>query len=110
MLIIRQRPCARAGLIGNPSDGYFGKTMPVLVPKFRAEVVLYEWPQLESVLSQEDHSSFQSLEELNRDVKLHGYYGGVRLVKATIRRFAKYCDSQQIALHKRTFSIRYQTN
>ncbi|MBN1307986.1 MAG: hypothetical protein JXA18_08725 [Chitinispirillaceae bacterium] len=30
-MIIKERACARAGLLGNPSDGYFGKTISVIV-------------------------------------------------------------------------------
>lgn len=110
MKIIRTHACARAGLIGNPSDGYYGKTISVIVPKYRAEVVLYEWPTIEIVWSQEDQSSFRTIHELVHDVELHGYYGGVRLVKATIRRFVDYCDRQGTGLHGGTFSIRYQSN
>jgi glucuronokinase len=109
MDIIRQRGYARAGLIGNPSDGYHGKTISVLVPEFYAEVILYEWEQLELILSQEDRSRFGSVHELTRDVRLHGYYGGIRLVKATIKKFVEYCDAQGLALHDRNFSIRYET-
>ena len=29
MLLIRKRAYARAGLVGNPSDGYHGKTISV---------------------------------------------------------------------------------
>ena len=110
MKILRKTAYARAGLIGNPSDGYFGKTISVIVPRFRADVVLYEWPVLEILWSQEDQGAFGSLRDLMRDVELHGYYGGVRLVKATIRRFVDYCDAQRLQLHDRTFSIRYETN
>src|SRR5687768_9678718 len=110
MQIIRSRAFARAGLIGNPSDGYFGKTISVIVPRFRAEIVLYEWPVIEIMWSQEDHSRFKSLDELDHDVHLHGYYGGIRLVKAAIRRFARYCKANGITLHDRTFSIRYDSD
>ena len=110
MQIIRQHAFARAGLIGNPSDGFHGKTISLSVPQFRADVVLYDWPTLEILWSQEDHSRFQSVRELTEDVRLHGYYGGVRLVKATIRRFVDYCDQQGHALHERNFSIRYRSS
>jgi galactokinase/mevalonate kinase-like predicted kinase len=110
MRIIRTSAAARAGLIGNPSDGYHGKTISVSIPRFRAQVVLYDWPDLEIVWSQEDRSRFGSVRELVEDVHLHGYYGGVRLVKATIRRFVDYCDSRQIELHAGNFAVRYQTN
>ena len=81
-------------MIGNPSDGYHGKTISLLVKDFHADVILYEWEDLELILSQEDRSRFGSIGELARDVRLHGYYGGVRLVKATIRKFVDYCHKQ----------------
>lgn len=110
MLIIKKQAYARAGLVGNPSDGYNGKTISVIVRNFWAEAVLYEWDQLELVLSQEDRSRFDSIYDLAKDVRLHGYYGGIRLVKATIKRFVEYCDSQKISLPRRNFSVRYQSN
>jgi glucuronokinase len=109
MLLIRRRAYARAGLVGNPSDGYHGKTISLIVRNMYAEVVLYEWEDVELVLSEDDLSRFRSVQELERDVKLHGYYGGIRLVKATIKKFVEYCRRQQCALHDRNFSIRYQT-
>jgi glucuronokinase len=110
MIIIRKRCFARAGLVGNPSDGYNGKTISVIVKNFFAEVVLYEWDHLDIVLAEDDRASFQSIFDLAKDVKLHGYYGGIRLVKATIKHFVEYCQAQKTVLHDRNFSIRYQTN
>ncbi|NLX54280.1 MAG: GHMP kinase [Planctomycetaceae bacterium] len=109
MELLRRRAYARAGLMGNPSDGYHGKTLSVIVRNFRAEVVLYEWEDVEIVLTQEDRVRFPSVRELVRDVDLHGYYGGIRLVKATIKKFVEYCRGRH-ALHDRNFSIRYATN
>jgi glucuronokinase len=110
MQIIRTRCHARAALAGNPSDGYHGKTLSVLVRQFHADVVLYEWDRVEIVPCDEDHSRFDSIGDLARDVRLHGYYGGIRLVKATIKRFHGYCQRQGLRLHDRAFSIRYQSN
>jgi glucuronokinase len=109
MLLIRRKAYARAGLMGNPSDGYHGRTISLLVRNFWGEVTLYEWDDLEIVWSQEDRSRFRSVEELVRDVKLHGYYGGIRLVKATIRRFVEFCRVRCLPLHERNFSVRYQS-
>src|SRR5437660_23193 len=109
MLLIRKRAYARAGLVGNPSDGYFGKTISVIVRNLFAEVVLYEWEDVELVRSDDDQSRFSSIHALARDVKLHGYYGGIRLVKASIKKFADYCQSQKIPLHERNFSARYHS-
>jgi glucuronokinase len=110
MLLIRKRAFARAGMVGNPSDGYHGKTISVIVRNFAAEVTLYEWDQVELVLSQDDKSIFRSVQELARDVKLHGYYAGIRLVKATIKKFVDYCTREQVSLHGRNFSVRYQSS
>ena len=110
MIIIRKRAYARAALIGNPSDGYNGKTISIIVRNFWAEVVLYEWDTLDIVLTEDDRARFSSIYDLAKDVKLHGYYGGIRLIKATIKRFVDFCDARGIALHDRKFSVRYQTN
>lgn len=109
MDIIRTRAYARAGFIGNPSDGYHGKTIAFTIRQFFAEVTLYDWPKVEIVLADDDQTSFRSLQELVDDVRLHGYYGGVRLVKATIKRFHEYCHRKEMALHDRNFAIRYST-
>jgi glucuronokinase len=110
MNIIRKRAYARAGLLGNPSDGYNGKTISIIVRNFWAEVVLYEWDSLDIVLTEEDRAHFNSVHDLAKDVKLHGYYGGIRIIKATIKRFVEYCQTNQLALHEHNFSIRYETN
>jgi glucuronokinase len=109
MLLIRRKAYARAGLVGNPSDGYHGKTISIIVRNYCAEVVLYEWEDVELILSDEDQSRFRSIQELARDVKLHGYYGGIRLVKATIKKFVEFCQAQGFALHNRNFSVRYHS-
>jgi glucuronokinase len=109
MWLTRQRAYARAGLVGNPSDGYHGKTIAVIVRNFWAEVVLYEWEEVELVWSGENQNRFGSVQDLVEDVKLHGYYGGIRLIKATIKKFVEYCTRQHFPLHARNFSIRYHS-
>jgi glucuronokinase len=109
MFLTRKRAYARAGLLGNPSDGYNGKTISISVRNYWAEVVLYEWDAVEIVLADDDRAKFDSVYELARDVRLHGYYGGIRLVKATIKRFVEHCQARGIVLHDRKFSVRYQT-
>lgn len=109
-MIIRTQAYPRAGLIGNPSDGYFGKTISFIFSNFRAKVTLYETPELEILPSQKDHSCFGGIADIVRDVRLHGYYGGVRLLKATVKTFYDYCQDNQIALHEKNFTIRYCSN
>jgi glucuronokinase len=110
MRLLRRRAHARAGLVGNPSDGYHGKTISLIVRNFWAEVVLYEWEDLELVWTDQNQNRFSSIEDLVRDVKMHGYFGGIPLLKATIKRFRDYCRAQNHALHERNFSLRYETN
>jgi glucuronokinase len=109
-MIICSKAYPRVGLIGNPSDGYFGKTISFAFSNFCAEVILYETPELEILPSEKDHSRFDSITEIVKDVKLHGYYGGIRLLKATIKKFHDYCRENQIELHKKNFTIRYSSN
>lgn len=101
---------ARAGLIGNPSDGYFGKTISVALRNFTAKVSLYENADVEIVPSIHDRSKYGSVRDLVEDVKVHGYYGGIRLMKATIRKFADYCAEEGIELPDKNFSIRYRSD
>jgi len=110
MEIIRKCAYARAGLLGNPSDGYNGKTISIIVRNFRAGVVLYEWDTVDIVQSRDDRARFRSIHDLAQDVRLHGYYGGIRLIKATIKRFVDYCRGRRLKLHDRNFSVRYETS
>lgn len=100
---------ARAGLIGNPSDGYFGKTISFVVRNFAAKVTMYESPDLEIVPSFQDRFKYASMRDLREDVKAQGYYGGIRLMKATIRKFLDYCEEHNIPLRDHNFSIRYRS-
>jgi len=102
---------ARAGLIGNPSDGYFGKTISFVVRDFSARVSLYENPTIEVVPSMQDRNQYTSVAELVRDVEANGYYGGIRLMKAAVKKFADYCNANDIELPRaKNFSIRYRSS
>jgi glucuronokinase len=110
MRLFKTRAYARAGLIGNPSDGYHGKTISIIVKNYSANVVIYEWPHLEIMPTRQDQCRFDSLDEMLHDVRLNGYYGGMRLVKGSIKRFAEYCERQGIKLPAQNFSLRYESN
>jgi glucuronokinase len=109
-MIIRARSHARAGLIGNPSDGYFGKTISFLVRNFTAEVTLWESPRLEILPAARDHSVFEGIGHLASDVRHFGYYGGIRLLKATVKRFHDYCMSNGQNLDNRNFTLCYSSD
>jgi glucuronokinase len=109
-VIIRTKAYPRAGLVGNPSDGFFGKTISFAFSNFQAEVILYETPELEILPSEKDRSCFNSINGLVRDVHLHGYYGGIRLLKATVKKFHDYCQENLVELHDKNFTIRYHSD
>lgn len=110
MKIITERAYARAALAGNPSDGYGGKTISLTMANYCARVVVYEWPELEIIPSASEGVQFHSLADLSSDVGRNGYYGALRLVKASIKRFYDYCVEHRIELPDQNFSIRYETD
>ena len=109
-MIITSQAHARAGLVGNPSDGYFGKTISFLIRNFRATVKLWESPHFEIVTGHGDIGRFDSVADFLRDVHLHGYYGALRLIKATVKRFHEYCRKTDACVHDRNFTIAYDTD
>jgi glucuronokinase len=108
--IVRTVTHARVGILGNPSDGFYGKTIAAAVHNFGAEVVLYEWPVIEILPAASDLAQYTSIENLAEDVSIVGYYGGGRLIKASIKRFYEWTREQDIPLAHRNFSIRYDSN
>jgi glucuronokinase len=101
---------ARAGLLGNPSDGYYGKTISFLVRNFRARVLLFPSAMLEIRPGKSDRPVFESLDELYRTTRWRGYYGGIRVIQALIVRFLDYCKEAGIELAERNFTLEYETN
>ncbi len=109
-MIIESRAYARAGLLGNPSDGYYGKTISIIVKNFGAIVSLYQTPELVIEEMEVDRNSFRNIYHLTETIRQNGYYGGRRLIKAVIKRFCEYCDLNQIRLANKNFTIRYQSS
>ncbi len=109
-MIIETHSYPRAAVIGNPSDGYFGKTIAFLFSNFKASVQLYHSPELKIYPQGLDITSFDSIHQLVENVNLNGYYGGIRLLKGTIKVFYDYCKKQNIKLDGRNFTIRYNSN
>jgi len=109
-MIIESLAYARAGLLGNPSDGYFGKTISIIVRNFGAHISLYESPELNIEAREEDSNLYRNIYHLVESVNLTGYYGGARLVKAGIKKFAEYCESNNHKLSNKNFTIRYYSS
>ena len=110
-MIIRRAAHARMGLLGNPSDGFGGKTITVQIQDFAATMRLWESPRLEiKPHPVHDPSTFDSLEELHRTANEDGYYGGTRLLYATCKRFYEHCTDNGIPLRDANFTIDYDTD
>ena len=109
-MITKKTAYARAALIGNPSDGYYGKTISVILKNFRAEVAVFESPELKIEPNRSDHSSFKSMADLAEDIRFSGYYGGMRLIKAAIKKFHEYLVSHEVEYTNRNFTIQYDSN
>jgi len=108
--IIEASAYARAGLLGNPTDGYFGKTISIIVRNFGARVTLYPSPEIHIEPQEQDLNIFRSIHHLVDAISLTGYYGGSRLIKAAIKKFWEYCEANEIRLANKNFSIRYHSS
>jgi glucuronokinase len=109
-MTIENRAYARAGLLGNPSDGYFGKIIAIAVKNFYASVFLRESKELNIEPSSLGTGVYKNIRELVVNIELYGYYSGIRLVKAAIKKFFDHCQDQSIPLKDKNFTIRYESN
>lgn len=105
------RSFARVGLMGNPSDGFNGKTIAMSIANFWAEVTLIESQTLVLLPHPlNDPTEFGSLQDLFRISRKEGYLGGLRLLQATCKKFYQFCSEQGLALSKQNFTLKYDTN
>ena len=108
-MIIESRAYARAGLLGNPSDGYNGRTISIIVRNFGAHVSLYESPELRIEPQPQDMHIYRNIFDLVDSINMHGYYGADRLIKAAVKKIFEYCHEHDIRLENKNFTIRYHS-
>ncbi|EIE18683.1 ribosomal protein S5 domain 2-like protein [Coccomyxa subellipsoidea C-169] len=103
---------ARMGLLGNPSDSYYGKTISLSLANFLAEVTLTPSSQVAFVPHLlHDGGQYTDLEELRTRITGEGYSGGIRLLKAICKKFLEACEQRQIRLPAgKNFTLSYETN
>lgn len=109
--VIEHKSYARVGLLGNPSDVYFGNTISFSLGNFWASVRLE--PSLDLVIvphPSHDLVQFNSISHLVNRLQNEGYYGGVRLLMAIVKIFHNYCKENNITLHGGNFTLSYDTN
>ena len=97
-------------LAGNPSDGFGGRTVSLAISNYSARVTVRESNALEIQPVAADRTRFDDVDDLVRDVRVNGYYGGVRLLKAAVRRLAAAAGERGVALGERSFAIEYETD
>lgn len=107
--MLKTRAFARAALVGNPSDGYYGKTLSFVLRNFEARVTLYESPRIRILPQASDRLEFADVSDLLQDVERHGYYGGVRLIKAAVKKLHDHLRAQGQKLPAKNFTIEYDT-
>lgn len=101
---------ARIGLLGNPSDGYYGRTLACAITNFSAAVTLVESERFALRLHPAfDPTDFRSIADLRGSGARDGYYGGYRLLYAACKKFADFCERNGIPLHDRGCTIQYDT-
>ena len=110
MEIVKARSFARAGLLGNPSDGYFGKTLSFAFANFGVDLTLAESSRMRFVPGEVDDAMFDSPEQLVHDLRIFGYYGGIRMLKAVSKLFFEYCMERGISIPRRNFTAEYKIN
>jgi glucuronokinase len=82
-----------------------------LMRNFSANVELWESPDLSiSPNPEHDPTDFESLDSLRSIASAQGYYGGLRLILATCKKFADVCAEGGLILPGKNFTIRYHTD
>ena len=109
-MIIETNSYPRAAVIGNPSDGYFGKTIAFVFSNFISNVQIYQTPNLEIKPQRLDGTTFKNMRGLVEDINFAGYYGGMRLIKGIIKVFYQYCLRNNISIASKNFTIQYNSN
>ena len=104
---------ARAGLLGNPSDGYGGRAVAMALADFRARVFLEPADRFEIVPGQTDGFAFASALEAVAHFADIGCDDGLRLMRAALRRFALHApalESLDADDPRLRFRMRYETD
>jgi glucuronokinase len=105
---ITKRAYARVGLMGNPSDGFHGKTIALTIRNYWAQCTLTQSDKIR-ILPHPlyDPTEYPSLSSLYDVARREGYSGGIRLLTGTCKKFFEWCVRYGIALPDKKFSLSY---
>ena len=95
----------RAAVIGNPSDGFFGKTIAFPFSNFQVEAQLTERAGI-SVGA----NVYDSLDAFNAAYSTSGADPEHPLLSATLRRFYQHCKAHDFSLHEKGFDITFKSS
>jgi glucuronokinase len=104
------RAPARVGLLGNPSDGYGGRTLALAVPRFEAVVTAEPSDGVEVVPGPQDQWRWPSPSALVADVDRFGYGTGPTLLAASLRTWLRWLADEGRTLPGDGVRLRYRTS
>ncbi|KAI9245355.1 ribosomal protein S5 domain 2-type protein [Phascolomyces articulosus] len=117
--VLQVKAYARVGLMGNPSDGFYGKTISMLISNFWAQVTLIPHNKSESeygnitIMSNPvaDPRRFSTMSSLANLIQTDGYENGDRLLLACCKVFYCYCNEAGINIDtQQGFKLLFDTN
>lgn len=92
-MVIEYSTPARVGILGNPSDGFGGRTLGLAVPELSATVTLSSSDGVGIEQADDDQSQWASLGHLVEHVDRYGYTTGSQLLSAAVRTFVDVARS-----------------
>jgi glucuronokinase len=110
---IYTRCFARIGLLGNPSDGYSGKTLSSTIENFSATVRLRSSKRVAFIPSPiGDTTVFDSPASFVSSIRKNGYDGGLKLLMATTKTFWDVLKEEKILVSNpaKGFEMSYETD
>lgn len=111
---VHAKSFARIGFMGNPSDGFFGKTISATISNFWVEMSLI--PNMNIMDASisfantpvADLTSFSSINSCSKSCRKNGYYGSNRLFLSTLNLFSQLCLELKINT-SHGFTLFYRT-
>ncbi len=97
----------RAALIGNPSDGFYGKTIAFPFSNFQVEATLTTRQGI--LIPQASDEVYQGHETFYSKYLSEGGAGSKHILNATLKVFFEYCKEQGIKLHDQGFEIEFES-
>lgn len=106
-MVIKNISYPRAALIGNPSDGFYGKTIAFPFNNFHVEAKLIEREGI--LMRQASDEIFESINSFYAHYVSQGNQNPKHILYATVKKFLDYCKAEKIILHDRGFEIEFDT-